>query len=134
MAKFSNWSRENLEKFAQDATDKMTAEAQEPRRPLTDEEIRALWAQCAPNIGGTLDFARLIERRCGIDTKGAAYTRGFDDPPRYITRCPGVSTDEGELVPPCNRCRRAAPLRSPWYLYPPRVGNDCVMLLEIEPR
>lgn len=62
MAKFSNWSRENLEKFAQEATDKLM----EPRRSMTDEEIRALWAQCAPNIGGALDFARLIERRCGI--------------------------------------------------------------------
>lgn len=65
MAKFSNWSRENLEKFAQDATDKLTTEAQDSRIPMTDAEIRALWAQCAPNPGGTLDFARLIERRCG---------------------------------------------------------------------
>jgi len=38
---------------------------QDSRIPMTDEEIRALWAQCAPNPGGTLDFARLIERRCG---------------------------------------------------------------------
>jgi len=60
MSKFSNWSRENLEKFAQEATDKLMG--QEPRRSMTDEEIRALWAQCAPNIGGAFDFARLIER------------------------------------------------------------------------
>jgi len=79
MAKFSNWSRENLEKFAQEATDKLTTEAQVPRRALADEEIRALWAQCAPNPGGTLDFARLIERRCGIDTKGEQEALRLDE-------------------------------------------------------
>lgn len=57
--------------------------------------------------------------------------------PADITRCPGVSTDEGELVSPCNRCRRfleakPAPLRSPWMLYAPRVGNECAMLLEVK--
>jgi len=93
MSKFSNWSRENLEKFAQEATDKLTIEAQDSRIPMTDEEIRALWAQCAPNPGGTLDFARLIERRCG--SAWEAQLVGFIDAEKFrplLTEGRGVLT------------------------------------------
>jgi len=43
-------------------------------------------------------------------------------------RCVGVSTDEGELVNPCNTCRRvlwAKPSgpRSPWFIEPPRAPH-----------
>jgi len=36
------------------------------RQPLTDGEIRAMWLQCAPDIGGIFDFARLIQAAHGI--------------------------------------------------------------------
>ena len=44
--------------------------------------------------------------------------------PKDCTRCGGVSTDEGELVHPCNTCKRVlwarpAPKGSVWVI-PPR--------------
>lgn len=36
------------------------------RKPLTEDEIRALWARFAQLVGGTLEFARAIEQAHGI--------------------------------------------------------------------
>ena len=36
------------------------------RKPLTDEKLRAMWANYAPIVGGVLEFARAIERAHGI--------------------------------------------------------------------
>jgi hypothetical protein len=50
--------------------------------------------------------------------------------PFDICRCVAVSTDEGEVVSPCNTCRRylerqpAGP-RSPWFVDPPRTNYGC---------
>ena len=57
--------------------------------------------------------------------------------PADVTRCVGSSTDEGELVPPCDRCRRvleAKPLEMgvPWMLFPPLDRDGCLMLLEVD--
>lgn len=46
------------------------------------------------------------------------------------TRCVGVSADDGTLVTPCDTCRRllwAKPSgpRSPWFVEPPRKGQEC---------
>ncbi len=37
-----------------------------PRKPLTDEKLRAMWVNYAPIIGGVLEFARAIEAAHGI--------------------------------------------------------------------
>ena len=36
------------------------------RQPLTDEKLRAMWANYAPIVGGVLEFARAIEAAHGI--------------------------------------------------------------------
>lgn len=36
------------------------------RKPLTDEKLRAMWANYAPIVGGVLEFARAIEAAHGI--------------------------------------------------------------------
>ena len=36
------------------------------RQPLTDEKLRAMWANYAPIVGGVLEFARAIEKAHGI--------------------------------------------------------------------
>lgn len=35
-------------------------------QPLTDEKLRAMWANYAPIVGGVLEFARAIEKAHGI--------------------------------------------------------------------
>ena len=35
-------------------------------KPLTDEKLRAMWANYAPIVGGVLEFARAIEAAHGI--------------------------------------------------------------------
>ena len=46
--------------------------AQQPRhKPLTDEQIKTLWGRFAPIVGGTLDFARAVERAHGIGRAAA---------------------------------------------------------------
>ena len=35
-------------------------------QPLTDEKLRAMWANYAPIVGGVLEFARAIEAAHGI--------------------------------------------------------------------
>lgn len=36
------------------------------RKPLTERELKVMWAEYAPNIGGIFEFARAIERAHGI--------------------------------------------------------------------
>lgn len=57
--------------------------------------------------------------------------------PFDVTRCVGVSTDEGELVMPCNTCRRvlwATPYgrMSPWFAEPPRKNFTCSEYWSVE--
>ena len=42
---------------------------QPSKQPLTDGEIRQMWKEYAPIIGGVMDFARAIERAHGIGGK-----------------------------------------------------------------
>ena len=58
--------------------------------------------------------------------------------PFDCTRCVGVSNDEGELVHPCNKCRRVlwakpAGPRSPWFSEQPRQtgGARCDALWKV---
>ena len=37
-----------------------------PRKPLSDDDLRRMWAAYAPLIGGVLDFARAVEAAHGI--------------------------------------------------------------------
>lgn len=79
-----------------------------------------------------LEEAEGAPRRENADTDRHGWnvmTLPFDD-----CRCTGVSTDEGELVAPCNTCRRvleAQPSgpRTPWFAEPPISGSECVHLL-----
>lgn len=59
--------------------------------------------------------------------------------PYDCSRCIGVSTDEGELVHPCNTCRRVLWAKpsggmSPWFTQPPRKGNECPSHWPVEER
>lgn len=40
---------------------------QPERKPLTQEELKVMWAEYAPNIGGIFEFARAIEKAHGIE-------------------------------------------------------------------
>ena len=49
-----------------DKTYTFTVYKHQERQPLTDEKLRAMWANYAPIVGGVLEFARAIEAAHGI--------------------------------------------------------------------
>ena len=49
-----------------DRTYTFTVDKHQERKPMTDERLRAMWAQFAPMVGGVLEFARAIEIWHGI--------------------------------------------------------------------
>ena len=62
MSKFSNWSRENLEKFAQEATDKMMGQMTDPTAAHNEtlDELRSALLKCARMV-------EALKKECGID-------------------------------------------------------------------
>ena len=60
------WAAKEVATLIGDAPWDSLPSASPKLQPLTDEKLRAMWANYAPIVGGVLEFARAIEKAHGI--------------------------------------------------------------------
>ena len=60
------WAAKEVATLIGDAPWDSLPSASPKSQPLTDEKLRAMWANYAPIVGGVLEFARAIEAAHGI--------------------------------------------------------------------
>ena len=60
------WAAKEVATLIGDAPWDSLPSASPKSQPLTDEKLRAIWANYAPIVGGVLEFARAIEKAHGI--------------------------------------------------------------------